>query len=86
MAWEGPGLIAAEAQARGLHPDIRRLDLGAGVPQPDDVEGLVVMGGPMGVYATLPPSTTSKNLAKMLLPTCSISYPHRAETFVTAFL
>ena len=52
VAWEGPGLIAVEAEARGLHPDIRRLDLGAGVPQPDDVEGLVVMGGPMGVYET----------------------------------
>jgi GMP synthase (glutamine-hydrolysing) len=45
-------LIATEAQARGLHTDIRRLDLGAGVPQPDDVDGLVVMGGPMGVYET----------------------------------
>jgi GMP synthase (glutamine-hydrolysing) len=52
VAWEGPGLIATEAQARRLHADIRRLDLGAAVPQPDDVEGLVVMGGPMGVYET----------------------------------
>jgi len=52
VAWEGPGLIAAEAQARGLHTDIRRLDLGAGLPRPDDVEGLVVMGGPVGAYET----------------------------------
>lgn len=52
VAWEGPGLIAAEAQGRGLHTDIRRLDLGAGRPQPDDVGGLVVMGGPMGAYET----------------------------------
>ena len=52
VAWEGPGLIAAEAQARGLQTDTRRLDLGAGLPRPDDVEGLVVMGGPMGAYET----------------------------------
>ncbi len=52
VAWEGPGLIAAEAQRRGLHTDIRRLDLGAGIPEPDEVQGLIVMGGPMGVYET----------------------------------
>lgn len=52
VAWEGPGLIAAEAQARGLHTDIRCLDLGADLPRPDDVEGLVVMGGPMGAHET----------------------------------
>jgi GMP synthase-like glutamine amidotransferase len=52
VEWEGPGLIAAEAQGRGLHTDIRRLDLGAGLPRPDDVEGLVVMGGPIGAYET----------------------------------
>ena len=50
VAWEGPGLIAAEAKARGLRADIRRVDLGAGLPPPDCVEGLIVMGGPMGVY------------------------------------
>lgn len=49
-AWEGPGLIAAEAQKRGLRLDVRRLDLGATVPERRDVDGLVVMGGPMGVY------------------------------------
>jgi|SRR5579872_1682625 len=50
VEWEGPGLIAAEAQKRGLQTDIRRLGLGAGLPCPDRVEGLVVMGGPMGAY------------------------------------
>ena len=50
VAWEGPGLIASEARARGLHIDLRRLDLGAALPHPDAVEILVVMGGPMGVY------------------------------------
>lgn len=51
-AWEGPGLIAAEARARGLRTDVRRFDLNASVPEPDEIEGLVVMGGPMGVYET----------------------------------
>lgn len=51
-AWEGPGLIAVEAQARGLDLDIRRLDTGDRLPRTDEVEGLVVMGGPMGVYET----------------------------------
>lgn len=52
VAWEGPGLIAAEAHARVLRTDIRRLDLGVGLPRPEQIEGLVVMGGPMGAYET----------------------------------
>jgi len=52
VEWEGPGLIAAEAQRRGLRTDIRRLDLGAGIPEPDEIRGLIVMGGPMGAYET----------------------------------
>jgi len=50
VAWEGPGLIGAEADARHLHPEVLRLDLSASLPLPDKVEGLIVMGGPMGVY------------------------------------
>lgn len=50
VAWEGPGLIVAEAKRRGLRLDVRRLDLGATVPKMHDVDGLVVMGGPMGAY------------------------------------
>jgi len=52
VAWEGPGLIATEAEERGLSIDIRRLDLGASIPRVDEVAGLVVMGGPMGAYET----------------------------------
>ena len=52
VAWEGPGLIAAEAEARGLLIETRRLDRAARIPEPDEVEGLVVMGGPMGAYET----------------------------------
>jgi GMP synthase-like glutamine amidotransferase len=51
-AWEGPGLIAVEAKARGLCLDVRRLDQGASIPDSDQVNGLVVMGGPMGAYET----------------------------------
>lgn len=50
VAWEGPGLIATEANARGLRLDVRRLDLGAAIPVARTVDGLIVMGGPMGVY------------------------------------
>jgi len=49
VAWEGPGLIAFEARERGLFLDVRRLDQGDSIPNPDRVE---VMGGPMGVYET----------------------------------
>jgi GMP synthase (glutamine-hydrolysing) len=52
VAWEDPGLILAEAKSRDLRLDIRRSDLGATVPESDDVDGLVVMGGPMGVCET----------------------------------
>ena len=50
VAWEGPGLIAVGGKKRGLRFDIRRLDLGAALPPAREVEGLVVLGGPMGVY------------------------------------
>jgi GMP synthase (glutamine-hydrolysing) len=49
VAFEGPGLIAAAAGAAGVDLRVRRLDLGEPVPAVDDLSGLVVMGGPMGV-------------------------------------
>lgn len=52
VAWEGPGIIQAEAQARGLSLDIRRLDRDEAVPALDEIAGLFVMGGPMGVRDT----------------------------------
>ena len=52
VAWEGPGIIQAEAQARGLPLDIRRLDRDEAVPALDEIAGLFVMGGPMGVRDT----------------------------------
>lgn len=48
VPFEGPGLIAAQAQARGLALDYRHLYRGDPVPRVDEVAGLIVMGGPMG--------------------------------------
>jgi GMP synthase-like glutamine amidotransferase len=52
VEWEGPGLIADEARARGLPLQVRRLDAGDAVPSVSDLAGLVVMGGPMSVHDT----------------------------------
>ena len=43
-------MIASQARARGLRLDVRRLDHGDSIPSPDRVDGLIVMGGPMGAY------------------------------------
>ncbi len=52
VSWEGPGAIAGEARARRIPLEIHRMDLDARIPEPDDLSGLIVMGGPMGVYET----------------------------------
>ncbi|HKV78028.1 MAG TPA: type 1 glutamine amidotransferase [Candidatus Sulfotelmatobacter sp.] len=43
-------MIAAEARRRGLQLNVRHLDRREPVPDSEEVEALVVMGGPMGVY------------------------------------
>ena len=50
VAWEGPGLIASEARKRGKEIKVIRMDTGQSLPTPEEVDGLVIMGGPMGVY------------------------------------
>lgn len=51
MPSETPGVIAGTLHGRGLHTDIIRTDLGQPVPHTmAGAEGLVVMGGPMGVH------------------------------------
>lgn len=50
VAYEGSGLIATLARARGLTLDVRRMDRGESLPELDGLAGLVVMGGPMGVH------------------------------------
>lgn len=50
VSWEGPGLIATEAQSRGIELVTRRMDREEALPRVDGIGGLIVMGGPMGVY------------------------------------
>ena len=51
VAPEGPGRIATALAAAGIEPRIVRIDQGAAVPHTvGDARGLLVMGGPMGVY------------------------------------
>lgn len=50
VASEGPGLIATIARQRDLALDVRRMDLGDSLPDATSIAGLVVLGGPMGVY------------------------------------
>ena len=49
LASEGPGLVAAVAPAHGVALDVRRMDRGDALPRAAALEGLVVLGGTMGV-------------------------------------
>jgi GMP synthase-like glutamine amidotransferase len=49
VAFEGPGAVANWAQVREHELGVRRLDLGELPRQTDDLDALIVMGGPMGV-------------------------------------
>jgi GMP synthase (glutamine-hydrolysing) len=49
VPYEGPGLIAALARERGLAVEQRHLYRGESVPVVEELAGLVVLGGPMGV-------------------------------------
>lgn len=49
VSYEGPGLISSEAQNRGAHLQTFRMDKGM-FPSMETIDGLIVMGGPMGVY------------------------------------
>ena len=53
MAHEGPGSIAGCLRTAGINVVPTRLDLGESLPEIDDLGGLVVMGGPMGVHDVL---------------------------------
>lgn len=50
VAFEDPGLVIEVGRAHGLDLEIRHMHRGDPVPPADATEGLVVMGGPMGVY------------------------------------
>jgi GMP synthase-like glutamine amidotransferase len=49
---EGPGLVSAALEEAGERTEVVRLDLGEPVPGPGTFDGLVVMGGQMGVHDT----------------------------------
>lgn len=52
VPYEGPGLIAAAASRRGLDLRLCHPYHGESLPAPEELDGLVVMGGPMGVHDT----------------------------------
>jgi GMP synthase (glutamine-hydrolysing) len=52
VPYEGPGLIAAAASRRGLDLRLCHPYRGESLPSPEELDGLVVMGGPMGVHDT----------------------------------
>jgi GMP synthase-like glutamine amidotransferase len=49
---EGPGMIEGSLARRGLRHEVFRMDRGQSLPDAGSVDGLVVMGGPMGVHDT----------------------------------
>lgn len=49
VPFEGPAAIKAWAESRGHQLDFSRLFEGGVIPPIDDIDGLIVMGGPMGV-------------------------------------
>jgi GMP synthase-like glutamine amidotransferase len=49
VAHEGPGMIADALGDAGHRADVVRLDRGESLPADGSIDGLVVMGGPMGV-------------------------------------
>jgi GMP synthase-like glutamine amidotransferase len=47
---EGPGLLADVLDEAGAGVIVARLDRGAPLPEPNELTGVLVMGGPMGVH------------------------------------
>ncbi len=52
VPYESPGLIAQAASRRGLELRLCHPYRGEPLPSPEELDGLVVMGGPMGVHDT----------------------------------
>jgi GMP synthase (glutamine-hydrolysing) len=64
VPFEGPGLIAGALERAGARVDVRHLHRGDPVPNPDELAGLVVMGGPMNALddATYPHLAAEREL------------------------
>jgi len=52
VPFEGPGAISAWAYSNGHRMEICRLWAGDSLPDPDSIDGVAVMGGPMSVWET----------------------------------
>lgn len=50
VPFEGLGVIETWLTARGCTPNVTRFHAGDSLPDPDSIDWLIVMGGPMGVY------------------------------------
>jgi GMP synthase-like glutamine amidotransferase len=50
VAHEGPGLLGQALTDAAIRHHVVRVDLGAPLPRPEAIAGLVVLGGPMGVH------------------------------------
>jgi GMP synthase (glutamine-hydrolysing) len=74
VASEGPGLIAAVARAHGITLDVRRMDRGDSLRRADAIDGLVVLGGPMGAddAAAYPHLAAERRL---LAEACALGIP-----------
>jgi GMP synthase-like glutamine amidotransferase len=64
VAHEGPGSIGRVLAERGTGVVVVRLDRGDPLPSAGDLDGLVVMGGPMGVHDDLPWLSMERDLLR----------------------
>ena len=64
VAHEGPGSIGRVLAERGTGVVVVRLDRGDPLPSAGDLDGLVVMGGPMGVHDDLPWLSKERDLLR----------------------
>jgi len=74
VASEGPGLIATVARDHGIALDVRRMDRGDALRKAEAVDGLIVLGGPMGVRdaAAYPHLAAAQRL---LADACALGMP-----------
>jgi GMP synthase (glutamine-hydrolysing) len=74
LAPEGPGLIAEIAAEHTIALDVRRMDRGDALPPARTAGGVVVLGGPMGVYeADAHPHLVAEQ--RLLADACTLGLP-----------
>lgn len=50
VSFEGPGEIINWLNENKISYEIRRMDMGHPLPQCENFDGLIIMGGPMGIH------------------------------------